>query len=119
MVKPIDRDAYLIPGGVIDKGETPKQALLRELKEELNLTVKQEDLVDLGLVSDKAVGFSDRTVNMNIFLVKNWEDQSLEYSDGEIEHEFWLNSGNAHTVALGNLLKSSVIPLLIKEKLID
>jgi 8-oxo-dGTP diphosphatase len=31
---------YALPGGFIEKGENPKQAILREVKEETNLTVK-------------------------------------------------------------------------------
>lgn len=31
---------YALPGGFIEKGETPKQALIREVKEETNLDVK-------------------------------------------------------------------------------
>jgi 8-oxo-dGTP diphosphatase len=34
------QDYYALPGGFINKGETPKQALFREVKEETNLNVK-------------------------------------------------------------------------------
>ena len=34
------KDYYALPGGFIEEGETPKQALLREVKEETNLDVK-------------------------------------------------------------------------------
>ncbi len=33
------------PGGKIEKGETPEQALVREIKEELTATIKVEDLI--------------------------------------------------------------------------
>lgn len=34
------------PGGKIEPGETPQQALIREIKEELNATVKVDRLID-------------------------------------------------------------------------
>jgi len=34
------KDYYALPGGFIEKGETPKKALIREVKEETNLDVK-------------------------------------------------------------------------------
>lgn len=33
------------PGGKIEKGETPEEALVREIKEELTATIKVEDLI--------------------------------------------------------------------------
>ena len=35
------------PGGKIEEGETPKEALLREIKEELDTTVQVEELVEV------------------------------------------------------------------------
>lgn len=32
------------PGGHVEKGETPTQAIIREIQEELGVSVKQEDL---------------------------------------------------------------------------
>lgn len=119
VVKPIDRDAFLIPGGVIEQGEDPGKALVRELQEELNLQLSQENLEEYGVHADSAIGFTDRTVHMHTYLIKNWEQQPLIYSDGEIESEFWLNSKNMDSVPIGNILKNSIIPKLIKDGLIE
>ena len=36
---------YVLPGGGIEHGESPEQALVREIKEEINLDVKIKNLV--------------------------------------------------------------------------
>ncbi|MGE8360452.1 NUDIX domain-containing protein [Pseudomonas sp.] len=39
LVKPAYRDGWLIPGGVVDADESPRDGLLRELREELGLSL--------------------------------------------------------------------------------
>ena len=38
---------YGLPGGSIEKGETPKQAAVREFKEETGITINEENLVEV------------------------------------------------------------------------
>jgi 8-oxo-dGTP diphosphatase len=39
LVKPVYRTGWLLPGGVVEDGESPRQACMREIKEELGLEV--------------------------------------------------------------------------------
>ncbi|MFL5627283.1 MAG: NUDIX domain-containing protein, partial [Ktedonobacteraceae bacterium] len=36
IVKPTYRSDWLLPGGIVEKDESPRQACVREIKEELN-----------------------------------------------------------------------------------
>ena len=46
-----DRDKWGLPGGCQELGETMEETIIREIKEETNLTVQKEDLELIALVS--------------------------------------------------------------------
>ena len=58
------------PGGKIGAGETPEQALVRELKEELDVAVAPADLAPLTFASHAYDGFH---VLLLLYLCRRWE----------------------------------------------
>lgn len=56
------------PGGKIEPSETPEQALIREMKEEVNLSVMQYQF--LGEVTHS---YADRAVHLSVFHVNEFQ----------------------------------------------
>lgn len=63
-------EVWELPGGKMEPGETPEQALIRELKEELFIEVKEEDLEPFSFVSYRYDLFH---LVMPIYVCRKWE----------------------------------------------
>ena len=58
---------FIAPGGSLELDETPKQALVRELLEEFQITIREEDLTDFGIFFAPAAGQEDLFLQMDVF----------------------------------------------------
>lgn len=112
-----NKEFFISPGGSIENGETAKQALVRELMEEFQIKVKEDDLEEFGIFSARAAGDESRKVVMQIFTVKNFQGEPCP--DNEVERIAWIDSSIPKDMKVGSIFEHNVIPELKKRGLID
>lgn len=59
LVKPTYRDGWLLPGGVVESGESPAECCIRETEEELGLRLPMRRLLLVDHAPDPGDGSSD------------------------------------------------------------
>lgn len=107
LVRKRDTLAFMQPGGKIDAGEQPAEALVRELHEELNLRVDPSQAVYLGQFSAPAANEPGFTVEAELFKVQ--VDVAVTPA-AEIEEVCWINPMGEGDLHLAPLTRDLILP---------
>ena len=73
------RNMWDIPGGHVEDGETPEQCIVREMKEEMDLTLKQYELFSVMEFDDRIEYTFWTKVNFDIEKITLHEGQQLKW----------------------------------------
>ena len=73
------------PGGKVEAGERPEQALIRELKEELGIDVEQSCLAPLTFASH---AYEDFHLLMPLYVCRRWKGLVQAMEDQELKWTF-------------------------------
>ncbi|UII72628.1 NUDIX domain-containing protein [Pseudomonas sp. HN11] len=99
--------AFMQPGGKIDAGEQPAEALARELHEELNLRIEPSAAVYLGKFSAPAVNEPGFTVEAELFQV---QIDVAVMPAAEIEEVRWIDPAGDGGLQLAPLTRDLILP---------
>lgn len=115
--KDIDKDFFIAPGGKPESGESDTQTLVRELQEELLISVDPVNLEKIGTYTAPAAGQEHRTVYMQVYLVKKWTGTITP--GHKVEELLWINSLTPAEIKVGSIFQHEVVPILKNRNLID
>ncbi|WP_219337830.1 NUDIX domain-containing protein [Pseudomonas sp. Xaverov 259] len=111
LVRKRGTQAFMQPGGKIDAGEQPVEALARELYEELNLRIAPSDAVYLGNFSAPAANEPGFTVQAELFRVHI--DVPVTPA-AEIEEVRWIDPAGEGGLHLAPLTRDLILPFYRK-----
>jgi 8-oxo-dGTP diphosphatase len=101
---------FIHPGGKLEGDETPKQALVRELREEFQIDVDESDLEPFDHNVAPAANSPEVDVHMDVFIVKKWHG-SIEPA-AEVEEIAWIDSHVPEDIPLGSIMRHETLPKL-------
>ena len=78
------------PGGKIEAGEEPEDALLRELREELGIAIAKQDLAPLTFASH---AYPDFHLLMPVYLCRRWDGEVTAHEGQEF---LWVKPDRLH-----------------------
>ncbi len=78
------------PGGKVEAGEQPEEALIRELREELGIDIAKEDLTPLTFASH---AYPDFHLLMPVYLCRRWQGRLTAHEGQEL---LWVRPDTLH-----------------------
>lgn len=109
MVRKKGSKYFQLPGGKIAAGESDSEALVRELREELQFDAAPATLQFIGRHVTQAVNERDTLVEGYIYLIK----LAMKFDfppQAELEEVQWINKANWQDYRLAHLAEEFVIP---------
>lgn len=111
------KDVFVPPGGKLEEGETEIQACIRELKEELGISVTEQDLEYIDTFYAEAAGSGGKALKMGVYMVKSYSGEINPRN--EIEEVVAVSSNIPADMEVGSIFLHDILPSLKQQNLID
>jgi len=106
---------FIMPGGQLDKNESDKECLVREIKEELAVDVDKSSLKFINEYTDVAGGDPTKDVS-----IKLYEGRIIgkPTPSQEIINFHWIGKKDLSNPRLSPIIKNKILPDLIAKKIL-
>lgn len=94
------------PGGKLEAGERPEPALIRELQEELGITVKEDCLAPLTFAS---YAYPEFHLLMPLYICRRWEGVAASHEGQALK---WVRPGKLRDLAMPPADEPLIPPLI-------
>ncbi len=102
--------AFMQPGGKIEPGEYPMEALRRELKEEIDLELGADAFTYLGAFSAPAANEPGHQVCAEVYVARITEPVT---NRAEIAEMIWIDPATPPAIQLAQLTEYHILPALL------
>lgn len=105
---------FMQAGGKIEPSESPIHALIRELHEELQLVIPEQQLSFIGEFSESAANEADHRVHAHLFSMKLAKISINAHA--ELAEVGWYSIEQAQHLCLAPLTEKVILPIVQKNK---